>query len=331
MHLSSITLNLCLGLVTLALIAGLMLFGDVAMSGTMWLDAVLHPHGIAGQIAWGIRLPRDLTAAGVGAMLGLAGAVMQGLLRNPLAEPGLLGVSSGAGLGASVAIVLGIGLVPFAVEGFALAGALLVAIILLVFVSRFPQRQSLILLGVAISALCGALMALVFNLAPSPVTLSEIIGWTMGSVENRTWSDAGFCAGGLMIGGLLVWQTGRGLRILTLREETARSMGVDMVRLTQGLVVASSLLAGLSVAVAGIIGFVGLAAPHFVRAMGIKDPYRLILPSTLTGAVMVLAADGLLRVLPGTGDLKLGVLTSLVGAPLFAGLAFRSARSWMQD
>ncbi len=331
MHLSSTTLNIALGLVILALVVGLMMFGDVAMSGTMWLDAVVHPQGLAGQIAWGIRLPRDIAAAGVGAMLGLAGAVMQGLLRNPLAEPGLLGVSSGAGLGASIAIVLGLGLMPFAVEGFALLGALLVAIVLLVFVSRFPQRQSLILLGVAVSALSGALMALVFNLAPSPVTLSEIIGWMMGSVENRTWSDAGFCAGGLAVGGVLAWKAGKGLRILTLGEETARSMGVDMVRLTQGLVVASSLLAGLSVAVAGIIGFVGLAAPHFVRAMGIKDPYRLILPSTLTGSVLVLAADGLVRVLPGTGDLKLGVLTSLVGAPLFAVLAFRSARSWMQD
>ncbi len=331
MHLSSTTLNLVLGLLILGLIVGLMLFGDVAMSGSMWLDAVLHPQGLAGQIAWDIRLPRDLTAAGVGAMLGLSGAIMQGLLRNPLAEPGLLGVSSGAGLGASIAIVLGMGLMPFAVEGLALLGALVVAVILLVFVSRFPQRQSLILLGVAVSALCGALMALVFNLAPSPVTLSEIIGWMMGSVENRTWSDAAFCVGGLAVGGLLAWKAGKGLRVLTLGEETARSMGVDMVRLTQGLVVASSLLAGLSVAVAGIIGFVGLAAPHFVRAMGIKDPYRLILPSALTGSVMVLLADGLVRVLPGTGDLRLGVLTSLVGAPLFAALAFRSARSWMQD
>jgi iron complex transport system permease protein len=331
MHLSSTTLNIALGLLIVALVVGLMMFGDVAMSGSMWLDAVLHPQGLAGQIAWGIRLPRDLAAAGVGAMLGLAGAVMQGLLRNPLAEPGLLGVSSGAGLGASIAIVLGLGLMPFAVEGFALLGAFVVAIILLIFVSRFPQRQSLILLGVAVSALCGALMALVFNLAPSPVALSEIIAWMMGSVANRTWSDVAFCAGGLLVGGLLAWKAGKGLRILTLGEETARSMGVDMVRLTQGLVVASSLLAGLSVAVAGIIGFVGLAAPHFVRAMGIKDPYRLILPSTLTGSVLVLLADGLVRVMPGTGDLKLGVLTSLVGAPLFAVLAFRSARSWMQD
>ncbi len=331
MHLSNSTLILWLTAAIFALLCLLMLFGDVAMSPQMWLDAVTHPSSLAGQIAWGIRAPRNLTAVGVGAMLGMSGALMQGLLRNPLAEPGTLGVSAGAGLGAAVAICIGLGLTPFAVEGFALAGALVIAILLVLFVSRFPQRQSLILLGVGLSSLCGALMALVFNLAPSPVTLSEIYRWMMGSVEDRTWSDAGLCFAGLVVVGLLSWRLGRGLRFLTLGEETARSMGVDMSRLTQVIVIGSSLLAGLSVAVAGVIGFVGLAAPHFVRAMGIKDPYRLILPSGLAGALMVLMADGLLRLLPATGNLRLGVLTSLVGAPLFAIIAFRSARSWMQE
>ncbi len=331
MHLSTTTLNIALAIAILILTAVLMLFGDIAMSPQMWLDAITHPDGLSGQIAWGIRLPRTLTAIGVGAMLGMSGALMQGLLRNPLAEPGILGVSSGAGLGAALAIVFGFGLTPFAVEGAALVGSVAIAVLLLVFVARFPQRQSLILLGIGISALCGALMALVFNLAPSPVTLSEIYRWMMGSVENRTWHDVAMCAAGLAVVGLLSAGLGKGLRFLTLGDETARSMGVDMVRLTQVIVIGSSLLAGLSVAVAGIIGFVGLTAPHFVRAMGIKDPFRLILPSALTGALIVLIADGLLRVVPATGELRLGVLTSLVGAPLFAVLAFRSARSWMQD
>lgn len=330
MHLSLRTVNTALAAAIGCLLIVLMLFGDVAMSPAMWLHAVFQPDSLPGQIAWGIRLPRNLTAVGVGAMLGMSGALMQGLLRNPLAEPGLLGVSSGAGLGAALAIVFGLGLTPFAVEGFALGGAALVAVLLLIFVSRFPQRQSLILLGVGLSSLCGALMALVFNLAPSPVTLSEIYRWMMGSVENRTWSDALLCFAGLAVVSLLSWRLGRGLRFLTLGDETARSMGVDMVALTQIIVIGSSLLAGLSVAVAGVIGFVGLAAPHFVRAMGIKDPFRLIWPSALTGGVMVLAADGLIRALPASGDIRLGVLTSLVGAPLFAVLAWRSARSWMQ-
>ena len=331
MHLSGVTLNSTLAVAIGLLLLLLLLFGDVPLSGQMWLDAFIHWKSLGAEIIWGIRLPRNLAAVGVGAMLGMAGALMQGLLRNPLAEPGLLGVSSGAGLGASVAIVFGLGLVPFAVEGFALAGATGVAILLLVFVQRFPQRQSLILLGVGLSSLCGALMSLVLNLAPSPVTKSEILGWMMGSVENRTWFDCLLCFAGLLVAGALSVRLGKGLRFLTLGEETARSMGIDMIRLTQIIVIGSSLLAGLSVAAAGVIGFVGLAAPHFVRAFGIKDPYLLIWPSTLTGGLMVLLADGLVRSLPPTTDIKLGVLTSLVGAPLFAVLAYRSAKSWMQD
>jgi iron complex transport system permease protein len=324
-------LSVSLGISIAGLLIVLMLFGDVTLSGDMWLDALVHWKSLPAEIFWGIRLPRNLAAVGVGAMLGMSGALMQGLLRNPLAEPGLLGVSAGAGLGASLAIVFGLGLLPFAVEGAALAGAALVAIILLVFVQRFPQRQSLILLGVGLSSLCGALMSLVFNLSPSPVTTAEMLGWMMGSVQNRSWFDVLMCMGGLGAVSLLSLGLGKGIRFLTLGEETARSMGVDMTRLTQVIVIGSSLLAGLSVSVAGVIGFVGLAAPHFVRAFGIKDPYLLVWPSALTGGLMVLLSDGLIRLLPPTADVHLGVLTSLVGAPLFAILAYKSARSWMQD
>lgn len=320
-----------LGVAILVLLAVLMVFGDVALSGDMWFDALFRWQSLPTEIVWGIRLPRNLAAVGVGAMLGMSGGLMQGLLRNPLAEPGLLGVSAGSGLGAALAIVFGLGLTPFAVEGAALAGAVLVAIILLVFVQRFPQRQSLILLGVGLSSLLGALMALVFNLSPSPVTTSEMLNWMMGSVQNRSWFDVLMCLIGLAIVSGLSLRLGRGLRFLTLGEETARSMGIDMTRLSQVIVIGSSLLAGLSVSVAGVIGFVGLAAPHFVRAFGIKDPYTLIWPSALTGGLMVLISDGIVRLLPPTADVHLGVLTSLVGAPLFAVLAYKSARSWMQD
>jgi iron complex transport system permease protein len=331
MHLSARTLNLSLSGAAVVLIALLLLFGDVPMPLRLWIDAVTRPGSLPAQIVWDIRLPRNVTAFVVGAMLGMSGALMQGLLRNPLAEPGILGVSSGAGLGAALAIVLGLGLVPFAVEGFALVGALIIAGLLLLFTARFPQRQSLILLGVGLTALCGALMALVFNLSPSPVTTAEILGWTMGSVENRTWEDAGLCIAGLGLASLLSWKLGKGLRFLTLGDETARSMGIDMARLGQAVILAAGILSGLAVAVSGVIGFVGLAAPHFVRAMGVKDPFRLIWPSALTGGVMVLIADGLTRILPASGDIRLGVLTSLIGAPLFAVIAWKSARSWMQD
>lgn len=320
-----------LGVAILVLLAVLMVFGDIALSGDMWFDALFRWQSLPAEIVWGIRLPRNLAAVGVGAMLGMSGGLMQGLLRNPLAEPGLLGVSAGSGLGAALAIVFGLGLMPFAVEGAALAGAVLVAVVLLIFVQRFPQRQSLILLGVGLSSLLGALMALVFNLSPSPVTTSEMLNWMMGSVQNRSWFDVLMCLAGLAIVSGLSLRLGRGLRFLTLGEETARSMGIDMTRLSQVIVIGSSLLAGLSVSVAGVIGFVGLAAPHFVRAFGVKDPYTLIWPSALTGGLMVLISDGIVRLLPPTADVHLGVLTSLVGAPLFAILAYKSARSWMQD
>lgn len=331
MTVSTRVFSITLGTTILALLVILMIFGDVTLSGDMWFDALFRWQSLPAEIIWGIRLPRNLAAVGVGAMLGMSGALMQGLLRNPLAEPGLLGVSAGSGLGAALAIVFGLGLMPFAVEGAALAGAVLVAILLLIFVQRFPQRQSLILLGVGLSSLCGALMALTFNLSPSPVTTSEMLNWMMGSVQNRSWFDVLICLAAMLIVSGLSLRLGKGLRFLTLGEETARSMGVDMTRLTQIIVIGSSLLAGLSVSVAGVIGFVGLAAPHFVRAFGIKDPYTLIWPSALTGGLMVLISDGLIRLLPPTTDVHLGVLTSLVGAPLFAILAYKSARSWMQD
>ncbi len=329
MHTSARTLNLFLiGAVIVSLIAFLFI-GEVTLGPSSWLDAIVHPNSISAQIIWGIRAPRNFTAVGVGAMLGLSGALMQGLLRNPLAEPTILGVSSGAGLAAAVVIVMGLGLTPFVVESSAMIGAAVIAVVLMLFIRRFPQRQSLILLGVGISSLCGALMALVFNLAPSPIAVKEVLGWTLGSVESRDWNDVFLCAFALVVVGSISLGLGKGLRFLTLGDDTARSMGINLTLLTQIIVLGASILAGVSVAVAGIIGFVGLAAPHFVRAMGIKDPYVLLLPSALTGAVMVLLADGITRILPG--DVRVGVLTSLIGAPLFAILAYRSAKSWMQD
>ena len=329
MHASARNLTLFLAGALIVSIIAFLFIGEVTLGPSSWLDALLHPDSLSGQIMWGIRAPRNLTAAGVGAMLGLSGALMQGLLRNPLAEPTTLGVSAGAGLAAAVVIAAGFALTPFVVEGAAMAGATVIAVVLMLFIRRFPQRQSLILLGVGISSLCGALMALVFNLAPSPIAVKEIMAWTLGSVESRDWTDVFLCACAMVVVGTLSLGLGKGLRFLTLGDETARSMGVNLVVLTQIVVLGASILAGVSVAVAGVIGFVGLAAPHFVRAMGVKDPYSLLLPSALAGAVMVLLADGIIRILPG--DVRVGVLTSLIGAPLFAVLAYRSAKSWMQD
>ena len=325
---ASFRLMLVFGCLTVLGLLGLLTLGDVPLGLPDYGQAVTDPGSIAGQIVWQIRLPRNLCAFVVGAMLGVAGAIAQGYFRNPLAEPGIMGVSAGAGLGAAVAIVLGLGLTPWAVEGAALLFSGLVSVIILGFVSRFPDRQALILLGVGLSSLCGALMALVFNLSPSPVTTAEILGWMMGSVENRSWADTGVALLGLGLSAVMIPALGKGLRLLTLGEETARSMGVNLRRVAALSVVCISLLAGLSVAVAGVVGFVGLAAPHFVRACGIKDPYSLIWPSAFAGGFMVLLADSAVRLLPTSNDLRLGVLTSLVGAPLFTLLAWKSARVW---
>ncbi|MDC7681933.1 iron ABC transporter permease [Asticcacaulis sp. BYS171W] len=308
-----------------------MALGDVPLSAADYAEAFRAPDSIPAQILWQIRLPRNLCGFLVGAMLGVAGAISQGYFRNPLAEPGIMGVSAGAGLGAAVAIVLGLGLTSWGVEGFALLFSGLISLIILAFVAKFPDRQALILLGVGLSSLCGALMALVFNLSPSPVTTAEILGWMMGSVENRSWEDAGLALIGLVVAGCLVVRLGRGLRLLSLGEDTARSQGVNVRMVAALSVLAISVLAGLSVAVAGVIGFVGLAAPHFVRTFGIRDPYSLIGPSGLAGGVMVLLADALIRLLPSSTDIRLGVLTSLIGAPLFALLAWKSANQWVSQ
>lgn len=323
-----LSLEAVLGLVLLAALLAGVLVGETGLSAQQYLEAFTRPGSAAAEILWTIRAPRAVAAAVVGASLGLAGALMQGLLRNPLADPGVLGVSASAGLGAALAIVLGLGLLPGGVETAALLGAGVGGLCVTVFAARFPEPEALILFGVALSSFAGAVMALVFNLAPSPVTLSEVMSWLLGSVENRSWSDVGWGLGPLVIAGLLAGFAGRGLRALTLGEETARTMGLDMGRLKLIAVVAASIATGAAVAVAGVIGFVGLAAPHLVRRAVREDPERLLGPSALAGAVMLVLADLAARVIPTPVELKLGVLTALVGAPLFAVIAWRAARSW---
>jgi iron complex transport system permease protein len=264
----------------------------------------------------------------VGAGLGLAGATMQGLLRNPLADPGVLGVSAMAGLGASLAIAGGLAALPGAIELAALLGALSAGVVVVGLAARFREPEVLILFGVALSAFAGALTALVFNLSPSPVAVAEVLAWLMGSVENRDFTDILRALPPMIIGAGLCLYAARGLRMLTLGEEAAQMSGLPMARLRVAAVAGSALLAGASVAAAGVIGFVGLAAPHLVRSAVRDDPGRLLRPSALAGAVLLVAADLAARVIPTEQELKLGVVTALFGAPVFALLAWRAARSW---
>ena len=312
-------------LVALALAVGL---GETPLSLSQYRQAVGDIGSAPAQILWSIRAPRALAAALVGAALGLAGATMQGLLRNPLADPGVLGVSAVSALGASVVIALGLAASAGAVEAAALAGALAAGALLTVLAARLAEPQSLILFGVALSAMGGAATALVFNLSPSPVTTAEVLSWLLGSVADRDASDLAVALIPAVIGAALCLRSGPGLRMLTLGEETAAMSGLAMSRLRAAAVAGSALLTGTAVALAGVIGFVGLAAPHLVRASGSDDPGRALVPSALAGAILLVTADLAARVIPSAEELKLGVVTALFGAPLFALVAWRAARSW---
>jgi iron complex transport system permease protein len=315
-------------LVLAALIALSLGLGETTLSASQYAAAFHDPISPPGEILWGLRAPRAAAAAVVGAALGLAGAVMQGLLRNPLAEPGVLGVSAGGGLGAALAIALGLAIWPGAVEGAALAGALAAGAVVVIAAARFREPETLILFGVALSAFAGALTALVFNLSPSPIAAGEILSWLMGSVANRDWSDIGAALAPMALGTALCAYASRGLVMMTLGQETAALSGLPMARLRAAAVAGSALLTGAAVAMSGVIGFVGLAAPHLVRAGARNDPARILAPSALAGAAMVVAADLIGRIVPTEIELKLGVLTALFGAPVFALVAWRAARSW---
>jgi iron complex transport system permease protein len=320
-----ILLLILLLVVVLALAIGL---GETPLSARQYLQAFASPASPPAEILWSLRAPRAAAAALVGGALGLAGAVMQGLLRNPLADPGVLGVSAVSALGAAICIAAGVAVTPGAIEIAALAGALLAGALVVFLAARLAEPQTLILFGVALSALGGAATALVFNLSPSPITTSEVLSWLLGSVANRDWSD---CAAALvpmaMGAGLCGWAA-RGLRMLTLGEETAALSGLPMARLRAAAVAGAALLTGAAVAMAGVIGFVGLAAPHLTRGAVSDDPARTLLPSALAGAVLLVAADLAARLIPTAEELKLGVVTALFGAPLFALVAWRASRSW---
>lgn len=274
-----------------------------------------------------IRLPRMVLAVMIGASLGMAGAALQGYLRNPLAEPGLIGVSGSAALGAVLAIQTGVSAafalgLPLMALGGALGGVMLVMLL------AGPRGGSLtlILAGIAVSALAGALTSLVLNLSPNPFAASEMMFWMMGSLADRSMTHV-WLALPLMAAGLaLLAGLGRGLDALTLGEDAAEAMGVGLRRLRLQLVIGTACVVGAGTAVAGAIGFVGLVVPHILRPLVRARPSWLLWASAPGGAAMVLAADIAVRVILPTRDLKLGVLTALVGAPLFLHLILKLRR-----
>lgn len=321
-------LTIGLGVMIVAALVAAVLLGETVFDAAQWTQAFTQPESGPAEVLWQVRAPRVVTALMVGAALGLAGAVMQGLLRNPLADPGVLGVSAVAALGAAGAIVLGAAAVPGAVEAAALAGAGLAGGLLILFSARVRSPEALILFGVAVSSFAGAATALIFNLSPSPIATAEVMSWLLGSVQNRSWVDVAWVTPAVIVSAALAAFAAPGLRMLSLGEETARTSGLSMARLRLLALLAASVATGAAVAVAGVIGFVGLAAPHLVRSAVRGDPGRLLAPAAMAGGLMLVIADLLARLTPTDQELKLGVFTALVGAPLFAMIAWRAAKEW---
>ncbi|MTH76495.1 FecCD family ABC transporter permease [Paracoccus aestuariivivens] len=275
-----------------------------------------------------IRLPRALLGVMVGAALGMSGAVMQGFLRNPLAEPGLVGTSGSAALGAVLAIQLGLAAAfPLGLPLAALVGASGSVILVLLLAGPQGGALALILSGIAISALAGAATSLVLNLSPNPFAANEIIFWMLGSLADRSMLHVWIALPFMLVGAALLLATGRGLDALTLGEDAAASSGINLTRLRLTLVAGTAALIGGATAVAGAIGFVGLVVPHILRRSVSGRPSRLIPVSALGGAAMVLAADLAVRTIAPERDIKLGVLTALIGAPFFLHLILKTRRS----
>jgi iron complex transport system permease protein len=275
-----------------------------------------------------IRLPRALLAVLVGATLGLAGAVLQGLLRNPLAEPGVTGISGMATLGAVVAFYFGLAqIIPYAVPAAGIIGAFVGAWLLHRLGGPAGDVASLILAGVALASFAGAATALALNLAPSPYAVVEIVFWLLGSVTDRTLPDVLLAAPPMLLGWVLLAGTGRALDALSLGNDVARSLGHDLARTRNQVIAGTALSVGAAVSVSGSIGFVGLMVPHLLRPLVGAEPGRLLLPSALGGAALLALADIVTRLLPPDREVKLGVMTALIGAPFFLMLALRHVRT----
>jgi len=321
-------LNAWLALAGLAAILAGLMAGSAPLSFADTLAGLVGagPEG-ARLIVQEIRLPRVLAAFLTGAALGASGALLQGLLRNPLADPGVLGVSAMAALGAVIAIWFGFAAISaFAVPLMAIAFAALAAALLAGLAAARLSVVQLILAGVGLSSFAGALSALAMNLAPTPFTLSDLVNWLLGSVANRSFTDLALAAPFWLAGAVLAALALPGLRALTLGEDTALSLGANVPRTRLLAILASALLTGAAVAVAGMIGFVGIVAPHLVRPLVRHDPGDLILPSALAAGALLALADLAIRLAPFTQELKLGVAAALIGAPAFIWIAARSAR-----
>jgi iron complex transport system permease protein len=312
----------------IALMLGSLTIGYVPISIPKLVEAAF---GLAdpatNTIVQELRMPRMLLAVLVGASLGAAGAVLQGLLHNPLAEPNTLGITGAASLGAVIAIYFGlVAILPLWLPICAMAGAGIATAILMLVVRDSGPTLTLILVGSGISGIALALTSLAMNLSPNPWAVSEIAMWMLGSVRDRTFAEVWLALPFVAAGVVLLLMTGPSLDTLSLGEDTARSLGININRVRMLAVVGTSMAVGAGVAVSGSVGFVGLMMPHLMRPLVGQVPSRLVVPSMIGGGAMVLAADILVRLIAVGPELQLGVLTSLVGTPFFLYLVIHLRR-----
>jgi iron complex transport system permease protein len=319
----------CLGLMVGLLTLASLLIGPAGFSIADSLSALFGGTGDAVSLVMQeIRLPRALLAIMVGISLGLSGAALQGYLRNPLAEPGLIGVSSSAALGAVVTLQTGLAAqMMFALPFFGLFGAGVAVVVLLLLAGPWGGSLTLILAGIAISALAAALTSLVLNLSPNPFATSEIVFWMLGSLADRSFSHIIIALPFMVLGWILILSTSRGLDALILGEDAAASLGINLTRLRWVLVLGVAACTGAATSVVGAIGFVGLVVPHILRPFVGARPSRLLPASALGGAALVLAADIAARIILPDRDLKLGVVMAIIGAPVFLHLIYRTRRA----
>jgi iron complex transport system permease protein len=320
-----ILLLVCLLLLIVVLAITDIVAGRVAVDlGKALQDLAASRESIESIIVWDIRLPRVLLAIMVGATLAMCGAAMQGLLQNPLASPDLLGVGTAAALGAVIVLYFGIAhLAWFLLPLGGLVGAMIATALIFFLAGRDSSVLHLVLSGVAISALVGSLISLALNLAPNPYAASEIVFWLLGSLENRSYHDVVIALPFMIVCVLLLWVCRRFLDALSLGDDTATTLGFNVPLMRVLLVTGVAAGVGAAVSVSGSIGFIGLVVPHMLRPFVGHQPGRLLVASALAGAAMLLGADIAVKLVASSVELKLGVVTSLVGGPFFLYLIYR--------
>ncbi len=311
-------IELVLGALVLIIAVASLMVGASGLNLTRLWQGVTGSDEVAAIVLREIRLPRMLLSLCVGAALGLSGAAIQALTRNPLAEPAVLGTPQAAALGAVAVLYTGIAAANSVLLAIAAIAAAGLAMGLIVFIIRSRQNiLTLLLAGIGIGSLAGAAMSFVISISPNPYAVMEIVFWLMGSFEDRSMIHVAIALPFLLLSVAMIFSCRRAYTAMALGDDVARSMGVDVSRVT--LLTAGGIAVGVgsSVAVSGAIGFVGLIAPHLVRPWCGGDPGRTLVPSALCGAVLTGLADILVRLIPSTGEIRVGVITAIIGAPLF--------------